>query len=380
MASRFAGRLLTALAALVAVLTPLPARRKPLAPRRILVLHHLLLGDTLMLTALLKKLRERYPEAEIVMTCSRAFVGLYAARPYGVEVVAFHERDVRTLLALLRRPRFDLTIIPAENRLSLLARAIRSRWIVGLRGDRPAYKNWFLDELHPFPDTPMAWGEVASGLVDGPPPAVYDPTEWPAPPHAPFDRPTGAYCVLHVGASTPLKFWEPEKWRGLADALAARGLEVVLSAGPGEAPVVDAVDPQRHWRRYPGNLALPQLWALLANAHLVVCPDTGVAHLARVVDTPVVVLYGGGSSLLFGGGAFWRNARERKLTVPAFPCRDQNIVFRRPVAWAGTCARTLNKCADPKCMRGLSLEAVREAALSLQLVAGSDPKRVSLAQ
>ena len=37
------------------------ARRRPAAPRRILVLHHLLLGDTLMVTALLAKLRERHP-------------------------------------------------------------------------------------------------------------------------------------------------------------------------------------------------------------------------------------------------------------------------------------------------------------------------------
>ena len=36
-------------------------RRAPAGPRRILVLHHLLLGDTLMLTALLAKLREQYP-------------------------------------------------------------------------------------------------------------------------------------------------------------------------------------------------------------------------------------------------------------------------------------------------------------------------------
>jgi 3-deoxy-D-manno-octulosonic-acid transferase len=45
------------------------ASRQPLAmPRRILIAHNLLLGDTIMLVPLLKKLRTRFPEAEIVMT------------------------------------------------------------------------------------------------------------------------------------------------------------------------------------------------------------------------------------------------------------------------------------------------------------------------
>jgi len=43
-------------------------RTRPGTVRRILVAHHLLAGDTLMLTPLLAKLRERHPEAHIAMT------------------------------------------------------------------------------------------------------------------------------------------------------------------------------------------------------------------------------------------------------------------------------------------------------------------------
>ena len=58
--------------------------------------HHLLFGDTLMLTALLAKLRDRYPDAEIVMTVDRPFAPLYAGRPYGVRAHAFDARDLST--------------------------------------------------------------------------------------------------------------------------------------------------------------------------------------------------------------------------------------------------------------------------------------------
>ena len=51
-------------------------RMPPADPRRILVAHHLLLGDTLMLTPLLKKLRALHPDAEITMTVPPAFAPL----------------------------------------------------------------------------------------------------------------------------------------------------------------------------------------------------------------------------------------------------------------------------------------------------------------
>src|SRR4051812_34330109 len=130
------------------------ARRCPQAPARILVLHHLLLGDTLMLTALLAKLRARYPQAEITMTVARPFCALYEARPYGVTVVPFDPRDFATFRSLFALPRFDLAILPADNRWSWLARAIGARWIVGLAGDRPAHKNWPVDELVPYSAKP----------------------------------------------------------------------------------------------------------------------------------------------------------------------------------------------------------------------------------
>ena len=364
MRSRFPGRLLIAAGALLSLAFRSLGRRKPATPRRILVLHHLLLGDTIMLTPLVKKLRTQFPGARIVMTCPVAFAGLYATRPYGVEVIPFDERNVRTILDVWRQPRFDLTVIPAENRLSLLARAINSRWIVAFDGDQPAYKSWFVDELHSFPTSPMAWGDLACLLVDGPPPTPYAPGEWPMPP-ATLALPAGDYCVLHVGASTPLKLWGAEKWRGLAESLERRGLRVVFSAGPREGAIIDDIDPEARRPRFAGNLSLPQVWHLIASARLVVCPDTGVAHLARVAGVPVVVIFGGGSASLFGGGEFWRDARERKITLPNFPCRDENVIFRREVPWAGNCARTPEKCPSARCMLGISLDTVTDAASAL---------------
>lgn len=366
MASRWPIRLMNAgLAAWYAKLG-VADRKPPSNPSRILVAHHLLLGDTIMLTPLLKKLRTRFPRADIVMTCRPAVVPLFETRPYGVRVLPFDPRQPSTFATLFRNRGFDLALLPADNRLSWLARALNSRWIVAFEGDHPAYKNWLVDEFRKYPDHVMALGDiVAERLVDGPAPLPYLTSDWPAPPSEPIELPTSPYYVLHIGASTPLKQWEPEKWRALIEQLELTGGQPIISAGPGEEKLLGQVDPQRKYRAYPGTLSLPQMWRLLAGAALVVCPDTGVAHLARLVGVPVVVLFGPGSAMMFGGGEFWRNMPDRKVTIPAFPCRDENMVFRRYLPWAENCGRTIAQCSSPRCMHAISVDMVMSAVLEL---------------
>ncbi len=346
-------------------------RHRPVAPHRILVLHHLLLGDTLMLTALLAKLRGAYPAATIVMTAPRAYVALYAARPYDVDVYPLDPRDLATFWPLLRQPRFDLAILPADNRWSWLARAIGARWIIGIARDRPDHKNWPVDELLPYSAVPTPFGETAAALVAGPAPAPYRGVDWPAP--AATDAPDfGAnYAVLHVGASSLLKLWSPERWRVLAAWLESRGLRVVWSAGPGEASMIEAIDPDAARARILGTLSLTTLWTVLAQARLLVCPDTGIAHLGRIVGVPTVTLFGPGSALICGPGAFFADMPGRAVTVDPFPCRDQTIQFFREVPWARRCERlfgtTAGRCARPLCMEAIEVDAVRTAIESLDV-------------
>ena len=348
---------------------PLRVRRRPAAPRRILVLHHLLLGDTLMLTPLLARLRARHPSAEIVMTVATSYAPLYAGRPYGVLAHPFDARDLATFWPLLRGPRFDLVILPADNRWSWLARALGAAWIVGLAGDRPAHKNWPVDELRPYSERPTAFGETAASLVDAQAGERYAPAAWPPPVAVGPARVGGDYAVLHVGASTPLKRWEPARWRAVADWLEARGILPVWTVGPGEAPLLDAIERTQAHPRFAGTLTLGQLWHLLAGARVLVAPDTGVAHLGRIVGVPTVALFGPGSAVICGAGDFFAGCPYRAVTVDPFPCRDQTIQFFRNVPWVRRCERMPGVppggCARALCMEAIGVTAVTSAIESL---------------
>jgi ADP-heptose:LPS heptosyltransferase len=363
-AHRFAGRASVVARALARRVATLGRRRVPRAPQRILIAHHLLLGDTLMLTSLLAKLRAQHPAADIVMALPEAFAPLYSRAPYGVRALGWNPRTP-SRSALWRERAFDLALVPGDNRVSWLALALGSRWIVGFDGDRPAHKSWPIDELRPYPERPAAWTDMVATLADGPPPAPYAKHDWSGPAADPVELPRGRYAVLHVGASTPLKRWDADKWRALAAWLGARGIEPVWSAGRSEETIVQDCDPRAMHRSYAGALTLPQLWHLLANAALLVAPDTGVAHLGRVVSVPTVALFGPGSALVSGAGDFWRNAPFRAVTVDPFPCRDQRMLFKREIAWVRRCGRSVAECARPRCMEAIDLGEACAAIVEL---------------
>lgn len=340
-------------------------RRKPVQPESILIANDLSLGETLMLTPLLATLRARYPDALIVMTVSRAATPLYGQGPYGVVVKPFNKRDPATLTALRAYGGFDLAFVPGDNRQAWLAMALGARWIVAHGGDRPAWKNWMVDEAHPYPADPASWGDMVADLAGADDPRPYHPADWPAPICKPVSLPDGPYAVLHVGAGNVLKLWEPQRWRDLAAALTQRGFEVVWSAGANEAAIVAEVDACQRYRSFAEQLDLAQLWHLLARARLLICPDNGVAHLGRIVGTPTVALFGPGSPPLAGVGKFWRDCPYRAVAIEPFPCRDQPLLFKREVPWVQACKRASGDgsglCTTPRCMQAIGLSGVLAA-------------------
>jgi ADP-heptose:LPS heptosyltransferase len=152
----------------------------------------------------------------------------------------------------------------------------------------------------------------------------------------------------------------------LALELERRGYSIAWSAGRGEESVVRECDPSGRFHSYAGHLDLAQLWHLVANARLLVAPDTGVAHLGRVTFTPTVALFGPGSSVLCAPGDFWKAAPWRAVGLEPFHCRDQEMLFGRRVEWVRRCSRTIEQCSEPRCMQGIDVSAVLQAVHFLE--------------
>ncbi len=118
-------------------------------------------------------------------------------------------------------------------------------------------------------------------------------------PPSPVERP---YVVLHPGAASGARRWPADRWGHVAAALLAAGRHVVVTGGRAERNLAAAVVQYAEAARPPGpagrvgstagTLDLPQLAALVAGADLLLCGDTGVAHLGTAFGVPSVLLFG----------------------------------------------------------------------------------------
>ena len=102
--------------------------------------------------------------------------------------------------------------------------------------------------------------------------------------------------VISACSSHERRNWLPERYAAVAaHAVRRHGLKVILAGGPGpmERAMADAIIAACHepLTDQVGKDTLPQMLALLARAQALLAPDTGPAHMATVVGTPVVGLY-----------------------------------------------------------------------------------------
>ena len=114
-------------------------------------------------------------------------------------------------------------------------------------------------------------------------------------PHAvPNPVPDGEpYVVVHPGATVPARAWGTERNAAGVSALVEAGWRVVVTGAPGERELTATVagTPRREVVDLGGRTDFRGLARVLADASAVVVGNTGPAHLAAAVGTPVVDLF-----------------------------------------------------------------------------------------
>lgn len=114
--------------------------------------------------------------------------------------------------------------------------------------------------------------------------------------HRPAEpSPAPGAIVVHPGAGFPARQWPAERYAAVARELARGGRPVVVTGDAGQRRLAERVAAGAglpDGAVLAGRTTLGQLAALVAGADLVVCGDTGMAHLATAYGTPSVVLFG----------------------------------------------------------------------------------------
>jgi ADP-heptose:LPS heptosyltransferase len=329
--------------------------------RRIAVFRALQLGDMLCVVPALRALRRAAQQANITLIglpWAREFADRF--RHYVNDFMAFPgfpglpERvpDLAALPRFLvdaRMRRFDLVI-------QLHGSGALSNSVCGLIGARRQAGFALAGAWCPDPATCLPWGEPAHEITrylrlmqhlgcSGDDAALEFPFEA-------VDRaalraleplpPDGRYVCIHAGARMRSRRWPAARFGQVADGLAARGWQVVLTGSEQERGIADEV---RGHMAAPaldltGRTTLGALALLVSRAGLVVANDTAVSHLAAASGTPSVIVSSGADPVRW---APLDRERHRVLFAPAAcrPCAFEACPIGHPCALEVSASRVL---------------------------------------
>lgn len=283
--------------------------------KKIVILRALALGDVLFAIPAIHAIRRTYPQAEIT----------YLSREWLKDFISSHLPQLNRVISLppaqgaqiaqglvmppeaqpvyiqqMRQEAFDLAFQMQGGGLqsNTLINAFQARVTAGARANgAPLLDRWipytyYQPEVMRMLDIAGLTGALPDPHHLHPTLPVLDSDLAAAQPFcAQITRP---YLVLHPGSTDPRRRWSPGKFAQAANLLQSKyGLAAVITGVDYEsqaaAALAQALPGETH--NLCGQLSLPALTGLLAQARLVVSNDTGPLHLALALGTPTVGLF-----------------------------------------------------------------------------------------
>lgn len=315
------------------------------APRRICLVRLSALGDVVLATALVQTLRKNFPDAQLTWITSGMTRDLLGGLD-GVEFITVPRPmklgDYLALRRTLRGRDFDVLLAAqASFRANLVHACVPARRKIGFDARRGRdLHGWFVGERIPYRDEHLAEGFLAFAGALGVREENY--VRRLALPLAEADHAAaralvgeGRYFVINPAASKPERNWRAERYAAVATHIArTTDWRIVLTGGasPAEKALTDAVAAQLTELPVPmlnlaGRTSVRTLAAVLAGAEGLLAPDTGPAHLAAAVGTPVVGLYAVARSALTGP---WP---ERRYCVDRYADAAQQFLGTAQPGW-----------------------------------------------
>ncbi|MBU2979844.1 glycosyltransferase family 9 protein [Alteromonas sp. C1M14] len=264
------------------------------------------IGDCCHAAALVHRIKTHWPDAQLTWIIGKVEYQLMKTLP-DVRFIVFDKKQgkaaIRQLQEAVKDEHFDaLLMMQVALRANLASRVIKAKERIGFDWARSKELHWLFANKRV---APHKHAHVLDGFMDfgdalGVP--AQQPPQWHIPVPAEAEEKAnelakrlGRYAVISPAASKEERNWLPERYAEVADYLRSKNVAVILCGGPAnmDKSLATAI------LSYTGNInenlvgqtTLHEMLAILRNASLVIAPDTGPAHMATTVGTPVIGLY-----------------------------------------------------------------------------------------
>jgi len=276
------------------------------APESICIVRLSALGDVTHAVPVLRAIQDAWPETAVTWICASVEHGLLSVLP-GVRFFVLDKnqgwRGYTGLRRQLGGERFDVMVqMQVSARANLAGACVNADIKLGWDKARARdFHRWFMTDAIPADKHQhQVQGHLSFARTLGI--NIKEPV-WNFPVSGrnsqfaretlPGDQPT---LIISPCSSHSHRNWLPERYAAVADhASSAHGMRVVLSGGPGalERDMGHAIESAALCKpeNLIGKVSLQQLMALLQLADIVLSPDSGPAHMANALGTPVVGLH-----------------------------------------------------------------------------------------
>lgn len=284
------------------------------AKKKLCLLRLSAIGDVCHAVAMVQNIQRQWPETEITWIIGKVEASLLSGMP-GVEFIIFDKKagiqGYRDLRQSLRGRKFDVLLhMQVALRASIASLCIAAKVKIGFDSQRAKEGQWLFTNKKIAPqhqphvlDGFMGFAK-ALGLEVTPPvwkmPLSDDDQLWAGSKLSAANEAGKPIAVICPAASKAERNWHAEGYSQTAKHLHERGFKVVICGGPTtmEKLLAEAIisrsefsEGENEIQNLVGKTSLKQLLAVLKLAHVVIAPDTGPAHMAVTVGTPVVGLY-----------------------------------------------------------------------------------------
>jgi len=272
---------------------------------RILILRPGGIGDAVLTFPMIRALNEYYDRAAIDVLGERRNAQVYRINNLVRQVFCYDRHPLATLRRIART-RYQLVIDTEQyhHLSSVVANYLRPDYLCGFdtlgRGRFQTHRVRYLEQAYEV----YAFLNLAGALIGRPigfdvdEPFLQVARKWQAWAAgvlaASGDRPVAA---IVPSASSPHRFWPPQRYARVAAWLVQRGFFVVVLGGEDAIRAARVVADNRDrgdLMNLAGRTNLGQTAGVIQRARLYLSADTGVLHIAYGVGAPTVHMFGSG--------------------------------------------------------------------------------------
>lgn len=275
-------------------------RRLPATPHRIGVISPTAIGDLILETGILAHIHETYPAAEIHLFHGKTNAGLIPLLPIEVKSHECNFTNFRTALMLLKETHVDVLVdLTPWPRLTALCSALSGAVTIGFQSERQ-FRHYAFDITAPHMSTRHEAENLRALSATFAPCSQYRPHLRKNIPPIPLQLPYERLILCHVspgGSQAEAKSWPKSHWIELTNRLADEDFLIGFTGTQTDSERIQALLSETRLPRDKafslcGKLSLVGLAGALQRARLLITVDTGVLHLASVLNTPVIGLHG----------------------------------------------------------------------------------------